>query len=443
MMRFSCRLFVTSLLVLVGVFAQGCGRPLMAPPTIFDAGEIDPFFELPAEYRTGRVTVYYATDRIDDDPGQGNYGKRRGDTLDLGTCEVQIGREGDWHALEGFTNGGLHRSRPKVQIVQTHRLGDLFTTRRSPPTDPTDPSGPKIDETAKQFLAGLNATIHASSQQELTVFIHGYNTGFPAAIMSCAEYAHYAGNQGAFVCYSWPSHNNLFRYEYDIDSVRYTGTHLRQFVRFLAEHTDAKKINFVCHSSGCHAFGTLLRELRLLTNHLPREEAYARFRIGQVFLVAPDINVDVARERVLEEGAADLFDHLTVYSSNFDFALRYAARNLFYAPRLGALSDGSLSDADLRWLGALDNVTLIDIDSQRTRTLIGHMHQRYNPTVSSDILLMLRRDLAPEQRALTREPGGHLWRFTADYDARIRETVRMIYPARIEREDRAQETRAD
>ncbi|XAL99712.1 alpha/beta hydrolase [Phycisphaeraceae bacterium D3-23] len=427
-----CRLFALTLLVITVAAAQGCGRPLMVTPTIFDAGEVDPFFELAPAQRTNLVTIYYATDRLDDSPGEGDYGRHRSDTLDVGTCDVQIGDDDGWGRLVQLTADGPHPTKPDVRLAHTHRMGDLFTTRRVPMPEPT-PATP--DETAQHWLAELNATLEASSQQEITIYIHGFNTGFGEAALSIAEYAHYAGNQGAFVCYSWPSYDSIWRYDHDIDSARYTGTHLRQFVRFLAEHTDAKKINFVCHSSGCQVFGTLLRELRLVTNHLTPEEARERFRIGQVFLVAPDINVDVARERVLEEGSADLFDHLTIYSSKFDYALRYAARNLYHYPRLGSLGSDALGEADLRWLRALENVTIVDIDKQPTRTLIGHMHQRYNPTVSSDILLMLRRDLTPQQRALTREPEELIWRFDDDYETRIRETARMIYPPRAENGD--------
>lgn len=413
------------LLVPQAAVLTGCGRPMMAPPTIFQDGDIDPFFEVSEDQRTSEVTVFYATDRLEDRPGWGNYGRGRSDTLDLGTCTVQFDGPDNWKTLHLLGTGQPRTRRPDVQIPDVNRLGDLYSTRNTPGRATTTDT---LDQTAQDFIGQLETALEASSQHEVTIYIHGFKNGFHEGVRTAGEYAHYAGNQGVFIAYSWPSYNSLWKYQHDRDAARFTVTHLRQFVRFLADHSSARKINFICHSSGCQVFGSMLRELRLITHDLPAEQARTRFRIGQVFLVAPDVNVDVARERVLEEGAADLVDHLTVYSSKFDYALRYAANRMYGSPRLGSLRAGELQDADALWLLALDNVTVIDIDRNPTRTQIGHTHQRYNPAISSDILLMLRQDFTPAQRALVRDEGELLWRFCDDYEARIRATARLAYP---------------
>lgn len=421
------RLLFPALLTLL-LLAPGCGRPMMVTPTIFADGAVDPFFEVPAEGRTSQRTVFYATDRLEDHPGWGNYGRRQSDTLDLGSCDVQFDGPDNWQTLEQL-GYGANTSRPDVQVAKTHRLGDLYSTRRTP-GEPDTPQPP--DEVAEQFLEQLNTALAATSQREVTVYIHGFKNGFHEAVKTAGEYAHYSGNQGVFVCYSWPSYNSLWEYSHDREAARFTGTHLRRFVLFLAEHSDATKINFIAHSTGCQVVGTLMRELRLLTAGLPAEEARERFRIGQVFMVAPDIDAGVARERFLEEGAADLCEHLTIYSSRSDYALGYASRYLYRQPRLGMIRDESIAEDDVLWLLTLDNLTLIDIDRRPTHTFIGHTHQRYNPAVSSDILLMLRRQLTPAKRALVREEGMLVWRFCEDYEQCIRATAREVYPAREE-----------
>jgi len=400
----------------------------MVTPTIFADGGIDPFFELSDEQRVSQQTVFYATDRLEDHPGWGNYGRGQSNTLDLGLCTVEFNGPDNWETLEQL-GYGENTSLPEVQVKATLRMGDLYTTRRN--------IGGQVgsatpDEVSRVFLDQLNTALAESSHNEITIYIHGFKNGFHEAVKTTGEYAHYAGNQGVFICYSWPSYNSLFEYSHDREAARFTGTHLRQFVTFLAEHSDATKINFIAHSTGCQVVGTLIRELRLLTHDLPAEEARERYRIGQVFMVAPDIDSGVARERFLEEGAADLCEHLTIYSSRSDYALGYASRYLYRAPRLGMLRDDAIEEQDVMWLLSLDNLTVINIDRRPTHTFIGHTHQRYNPAVSSDILLMLRQDLTPAQRALVRDEGLIVWRFCDDYEECIRATAREIYPARDE-----------
>jgi hypothetical protein len=45
----------------------------------------------------------------------------------------------------------------------------------------------------------------------------------------------------------------------------------------------------------------------------------------------------------------------------------------------------------------------------------GHGYLRDSPWVSSDVILTLRYDLAPEERGLVRDPGSPIWMFPDDY----------------------------
>ena len=51
----------------------------------------------------------------------------------------------------------------------------------------------------------------------------------------------------------------------------------------------------------------------------------------------------------------------------------------------------------------------------------GHGYFRNSPDVTSDILLMLGHDLAPDERGLVRVPGDPVWRFPDDYEEMIAE----------------------
>ena len=411
------------LVLLAALPLPGCSPVMMPPPAIFAGGGVDAFFEVPEDRRESQVTVFYATDRLEDHPGWGNYGRGRGDRLDLGTCTVQFGGPDHWATLQKLTTAPPHPARPVIRVTRTDRLGDLYTTRT-----PSARGGPP-DETAQQFLDQLQAALDASSGHEVTVYIHGFKNGFHQAVQTTAEYAHYAGNQGAFICYAWPSRNSLWAYHRDRDAAEFAATHLRRLVLFLAEHSSATRINFLCHSTGCQLLGTLLRELRLMAHDQTPDAAREHYRIGQVFLVAPDIDLTVARERILEEGAAGLCEHLTIYTSASDYALHYAGRHIYSAPRLGVVEDHMFSREDRAWLQSIHNLTVIDTGQRRTQTIIGHTHHRYNPVVSSDILLMLRHPLTHEERALERNAGEWIWKPADDYEQRIRASALRVYPA--------------
>jgi len=410
--------------MLVFVIFTGCTKPLMVTPTIFAPGEVDPFFELHPDQRSSEQTLFFATDRIEEHPGWGNFGRQRSDVLSLGTCRVQYDGAENWQLLSDLATGNPGLDRPVMRLKKTTVLGWLD----SPRTVVAVEGEPPPEESSQPFINAVQAALDRSSQHEITIFIHGFKNGFGQAINTTAEFSHYAGNQGVFIAYTWPSYNSLWQYSHDRDSARFTASHARELIALLAERTDAHRINIMCHSTGAQIVGTVLRELRLMTYDLPAEEARQRFRIGQIFMIAPDIDLDVARERVMEEGAGELFDHLTVYASKRDLALNYARTYLYGLPRLGLIGDTSFSEINRALLERAPMVTVIDIDNRPTRTALSHSHQRFNPTVSSDILLCLRRDLTHEQRGLVQMKDTPAWQFADDYEQRIMETARDIYP---------------
>lgn len=67
-----------------------------------------------------------------------------------------------------------------------------------------------------------------------------------------------------------------------------------------------------------------------------------------------------------------------------------------------------------RFLRSHPRLRVIDV-SNAGGAVSGSGYLRESPWVSSDVVLSLRYDLAPEERGLTRAPGSPIWTFPDDY----------------------------
>src|SRR3546814_12099734 len=107
----------------------------------------------------------------------------------------------------------------------------------------------------EKFLSGL-------SEQDLLVFVHGYNTSFASAAIRCAQLAHDTNFKGEAVFYSWPSEEGIFDSSYRKDKARARENFglLATFLQDLAANTD-RKIHVIAHSRGTYIQRTSLTKL--------------------------------------------------------------------------------------------------------------------------------------------------------------------------------------
>ena len=66
--------------------------------------------------------------------------------------------------------------------------------------------------------------------------------------------------------YTWPANPNLgplLGYTHDRESGEYTGYHLREFIRLLAQTPNLERLHIIAHSRGTDVAITTLRELQL------------------------------------------------------------------------------------------------------------------------------------------------------------------------------------
>jgi len=214
----------------------------------------------------------------------------------------------------------------------------------------------------------------------------------------------------------------MFGYTYDRESSEFTVFHLRKVLGFIASIPEVEKVHLIAHSRGTDVAVTALRELTLQARAAgidPQE----KYKIHNIVLAAPDLDLQVAEQRMVGDRLAETAKRFTIYTSPKDKAIGIAAK-LFASPvgRLGTLGMEQLPEtttevleygranfAIVNFLGAKDAT-----QSQGDR--YGHSYFRDAPTVSSDVVLMLRDDLDPGTPGRPLESLGlKFWRVPPGY----------------------------
>lgn len=414
--------------MLCALTLTACQRPAMVLPTMFEAGTVAPLVDTPADWQGNKYEIFYATDRKFDPSARpmGLYSHLRNDTLSLGKLTIALGQDDAWQAFSAATQAIPDGQRPRPKLASIHRLGVMQW-------GPAGRHDQASDHKAEQaFIKRLDAAVQQSTGKAINIYIHGFKNSFEEAALTASELSLYSGGLGPYILYSWPSLDSLFEYSHDRDSVRYTTAHARRFFEMLNHEIDegrlsAERINVITHSSGGEVIGTVLRELGLMSHNETPEQRKAKWRIGTVLMIAPDISTDVARERILKEDLRGMFEQIVVYTSKKDSALRYASKFLYRTNRIGSIYEEGLTVADRRWLAQATNVTLINIDARPSGDPVGHSHHRFSGATISDILLCLRSDLPPQQRGLIRSEEAVIWQFAEDYEKRVTEAAEKVY----------------
>lgn len=441
--------------------AAGCQRKLMPTPLLFQARPISAFADVAPVNRTTRATVLFATDRQRHPDGR-RYNAKRTAGLVLGRCTVQMGEEDeiDWPSLARQSClDRADRDDLPVSITETLEITPLqkatysiFDLAADAPTSLTPPDDKALD--AKQtttatsqlvpedsrhsslpsplpeyeFAQILNDQLAQSRSAEIFVYVHGYNNSFEKAVCIAGELWHFLQRRGAVVAYCWPARTDLFGYIHDRESAEYTSGHFREFLLFLARDTDAQRIHIICHSTGAAVVGTALRELRLIYYWRPIEHVRRLLKLGHLVLVAPDIDLALFKARCFGEGLHLLPQSMTIYASPQDKALNFARKVLYGLTRVGTLAPQNLTADDIKILLKYPQVQIVNIAGQRNLDFFGHSHHTSNPSVSSDLILLLTRDLQPSDRGLVRVSDLPLWSFPQDYRKRIQQIAREQFP---------------
>jgi esterase/lipase superfamily enzyme len=136
-------------------------------------------------------------------------------------------------------------------------------------------------------------------------------------------------------------------------------------------------------------------------------------KTGTFIMAAPDLDVDIVRQRLAAERFSEAFEQINLYINPADAALRISGL-LTRSARLGALQPDDFLPGETELLGKQALVHFIRVEGVRGRA--SHSYFRNNPAVLSDIVLALRTRAFPggTLRPMERDAAG-IWVLYPNY----------------------------
>jgi esterase/lipase superfamily enzyme len=432
-------LYVRSAIVIVAIAFDlaGCAtnHAMMPTPVLYTGDNARPLFtESPIDGRRPSLDLLFITDRAPaEQAGDLPYTAGRSRSMGFGSAMIEFGEGVSWDVLVNESTATQRVDPVQLRLGSTTELGRFpaipYEVTVAPDGIRRVPAVVEAYEKAKrQLQAEIARRIAIARHKEVVLYVHGYNSSFESAALTMGELCHFLGRD--FVCgiFTWPAGGRrgiLFGYNFDRESAEYAVEDLVKAIRIVARTPGVERIHLIAHSRGtdtlASALAALSVEAHTLQSSLDRE-----FHIGNVVLVAPDIDGDVALTKIFkvfsdpdlpfggkpDPGAVIPPSpglRVTLYVSPDDKALATASWLFGSIARLGRV-DATAFSADQ--IEAIASLRAVDIIQVRGRTdFFGHSYLVSNPQVSADIIALLRYGLRPNEPGRPLEQiAGPFWR---------------------------------
>jgi len=413
--------------------ASGCTRYLVATPNLLRGCDPSIAFEsCPTECQSPDAPVVYATDRANEaEPGEPpNFGHKRGNNLTFGIATVNLKSQASWKQPIQFSTSPwaelIHDStsadRNRDYALKLTGVQDFG--RLKPMIGPT-PAGELIlaksqadEEHERPFHNLLRSRLAQTAHKDVYIFIHGYNNTFADGVFRAAEVWHFMGRGGVPVAYTWPAGWGGIRgYAYDRESGEFTVTHLRRFIKKIAECPDVERIHLIAHSRGADVTITALRELHI-GYRAQGKSTQQELKLENLVLAAPDLDEEVFMQRFVGENMLQAANRTTIYASARDKAIELSDIMFASRRRLGMLVAKDFNPKLKRVLAKMPNVQFIEC--KLSGSYLSHDYLFTHPAAFSDLILLLRDRRPPgaEYGRPLRQPAEGIWELTDDYLAK-------------------------
>jgi esterase/lipase superfamily enzyme len=408
--------------MLATLVLAGCATtyPMMPTPVLYTGALARSLFtSAPNEALAPPLDLLFLTDRApatgrdDFDP----YTAERSRSMAFGSATVLFGEGLTWETLvrESLV---FPRTHPlELSLGPTKELGrfpsipyEVTMTERGLTRSAAVVAA---HEAAVQGLqAEVARRLASSPRKEVVLFVHGVADTFRDAALTMGELCHFLGRELVCGIFTWPAGGTrgvLFGYEVDYESSEFAAEHLRKTIRAIAETPGLERIHLIAHSRGTDVLVTAASDLNFEA-YTQESNFSQRYKIGNVVLVAPDLDIDVNAAKffkVLSDpdlpygsapnpkvvlGRTPDF-RITVYVSPDDRALATSGSLFGSIARLGRLSEAMLTPRQIEQVRTLGMIDVIQVEGRTD--LFGHSYLTSNPKVSSDLIAMLRYRLAP------------------------------------------------
>ena len=259
-----------------------------------------------------------------------------------------------------------------VSIPPDHSLGNIEWPRGEADAN-TDFT--VVDRRDLGSRAGLIRALRQEQDDEVALFVHGYNTTPSEALYRFAQIGHDFEIDTPRLLFSWPSAGRPTGYVYDRDSVLFSRDPLAELLTDISRKTD-KKIRLMAHSMGAQLTMEVLRQLAITGNRDVLNDLLV------VVLLAPDIDPDIFRSQANVIGK--LPDPFIIMTSRKDRALRLSA-----ILNIGRQKVGDLSQAkDVEGL----NVTVFDFTSLADGSNRDHLVPMTSPAAIAVLRDLVKSD---------------------------------------------------
>ncbi len=222
--------------------------------------------------------------------------------------------------------------------------------------------------------------VFAPATGEAMVFVHGFNNTDADAINTIRSLRAAIGFHSPAIAFTWPSHGGetgFLRYLYDLQSSTFSRDALTALLARLGADPAIGRIHVFAHSMGGWLAMESLRQAALT------RQSDALAKIADVFLIAPDVDIDVFDKQAQSLG--DFAKRLTVLSGTDDRAL-FASSALAFNNRVG---DTNIEVLRRRFGG--EGITFIDTTRARASELFHHF-KAGAPEIAAKIAARMRGD---------------------------------------------------
>ena len=394
-------------------------EPLMPTPVVFTEFDVGPLDHIPDEQRWKPRRVYYATTRQrEDDLQRIDYGNAEADVVSVGMSLIGFGGpEITWSDLNAYSSLSQRPREVDLSIAGLVEAGHFVPGQEAGIRD--------IGGAAAWLMADLNASIDAARDKDLLIYVHGAKVNFYNANAFAAQLDHFMGRDMTSLAFSWPTRQNIVAYGTgsDVRRAYRAAPALTELLEILARDSRARRIHIVCWSAGGRVVNEALSLLHQRHADSPGD-LRERLRIGTVYFAAADVPGDEFLESL--PALNELANRIVVTVSSNDGALKMASTFMGGATRIGQRGGEQLSDEDMQTVLAADRLEVIDVSrgwEGRGFDITGHRYWIDHPWASSDVILAVRSDLGPDERALQPTDVGILWAIPPDYPERLREAL--------------------
>jgi esterase/lipase superfamily enzyme len=219
-----------------------------------------------------------------------------------------------------------------IPPANARQIGEVQWPRQVPGNPATEFVTLKADVIDRpQALAWFHRTLRTAPRRQVLVFIHGFNNRFDDAVFRFAQIVHDSHAPVVPILFTWPSRGSVLAYGYDRESTAYSRNALESLLNAVSRDPAVGEVSILAHSMGNSLALETLRQMAIRDGRVTP-------KIRNVLLAAPDVDVDLAREAILDMGPRANRPSFTLFVSQDDRALAVSRRVWGSEARLGAIN---------------------------------------------------------------------------------------------------------